>query len=615
MKRRVKIIICLFFSAFYILSVGCTNTDNKPKIDKQPVEKTAIYKNKNYSTEERVKDLIGRMQVDEKIGQMIQVARYSSASNDILKYNIGSVLSGGGSTPNDNSPKGWIEMIKGYQQSATNTRLGIPIIYGVDAVHGNDIVKDAVVFPHNIGLGAANDTELMKNIASVTAEEMLSTGITYNFGPCVAVPKDLRWGRYYEGYSENPEIVKNLSSIYIKQLQSYGIAATAKHFVADGATIWGTGDSGYKIDQGNAIIEEDKLLKEELLPYEEAVKSGVKSVMVSFSSINGVKNHSNKHLITDILKGNLGFKGFVISDWEGVHQIKASNFDDQVAIAVNAGIDMMMEQTKWKETYDALKTGVENGKISKARIDDAVTRILTVKFDLGLFENSLGDSSLIKNSFNSPEHKKVAETAVTESMVLLKNNGILPLKKNSKIFVTGPAANSVGIQCGGWTIDWQGNQRQPSGVTILEGFEKIAKENGGTIITDIEKAKDADVTVVVIGEESYAEGKGDDGTLGLGDGMALEGNIKALNDAKKLNKPIVTIMVSGRPRIIGDNLNYWSAFVEAWLPGSEGEGVAEVIYGDANFKGKLPVTWPKSNKNLPIKEDNILFPIGYGLKY
>ncbi len=403
--------------------------------------------------------------------------------------------------------------------------------------------------------------------------------------------------------------------MYIKQLQSYGIAATAKHFIADGATMWGTGDSGYKIDQGNAIIKEDKLLKEELLPYEEAVKSGVKSVMVSFSSINGIKNHSNNHLITDILKGDLGFKGIVISDWEGVHQIKASNFNDQVVVAVNAGIDMLMEQNKWKETYNALKTGVETGKISQERIDDAVTRILTVKFDQGLFENNIGNSSLIKNKFNSSEHKKVAETAVTESMVLLKNNGILPLKKNSKIFITGPAANSVGIQCGGWTIDWQGNQRQPSGVTILEGFEKIAKENGGTIITDINKAKDVDMTVVVIGEESYAEGKGDDGTLGLGDGMALEENIKSLNDAKNLNKPIVTIMVSGRPRIISDYLKDWSAFVEAWLPGSEGEGVAEVIYGEAKFKGKLPVTWPKSNKNLPIKKDNILFPTGYGLKY
>lgn len=615
MKRRVKIGICLFLSISCTLSIGCTNTDKKSKVDNKPLEKIAIYKNKIYSTEERVKDLISRMQMDEKIGQMIQVARDSKDSNEISQYNIGSILSGGGSTPNDNSPQGWTDMIKGYQQSAADTRLGIPIIYGVDAVHGHDIVMDAVVFPHNIGLGAANNTELMKNIASVTAEEMLSTGITYNFGPCVAVPKDLRWGRYYEGYSENTELVKKLSSVYIKQLQSYGIAATAKHFIADGATIWGTGDSGYKIDQGNTIIDEDKLLKEELLPYEEAVKSGVKSVMVSFSSINGIKNHSNKHLITDILKGNLGFKGIVISDWEGVHQINASNPDDGVVIAVNAGIDMIMEQNKWKETYNALKTAVEDGRVSKERIDDAVTRILTVKFDLGLFENNLGNSSLIKNNFNSTEHRKVAKTAVAESMVLLKNNGILPLKKNSKIFITGPAANSVGIQCGGWTIDWQGNQRQPSGVTILEGFENIAKENGGTIITDIKKAVEADVTVVVIGEESYAEGKGDDGTLGLGDGMALEENIKSLNDAKKLNKPIVTIMVSGRPRIISENLKEWSAFAEAWLPGSEGEGVADVIYGNANFKGKLPVTWPKSNKDLPIKEGNILFPIGYGLKY
>lgn len=350
-------------------------------------------------------------------------------------------------------------------------------------------------------------------------------------------------------------------------------------------------------------------------PYEEAVKSGVKSIMVSFSSVNGIKNHSNEHLIKDVLKEKLGFKGFVISDWEGIHQIPASSFEEQVIIAVNSGIDMLMEPNKWKETIEALKNAVDSGKISKERLNDAVTRILTVKFDLGLFENSLGDKNLIKNSFGSEEHREVAKTAVRESMVLLKNDGILPLKKNSKIFVSGPAANSVGIQCGGWTIDWQGNERQTSGTTILDGFKRIANENGGTIITDIAKAKEADVTVVVIGEKSYAEGKGDDGSLGLDNGMALKENTAALEDAKKLNKPIITIMVSGRPRIITNELKDWAAFAEAWLPGTEGDGVAEVMYGDYNFKGKLPVTWPKTNSNLPIEKDNILFPAGYGLKY
>ncbi|MBC8059496.1 MAG: glycoside hydrolase family 3 protein [Clostridiaceae bacterium] len=609
MQKKGKRILSLFLSVSFILAVGCDKVNKDTGLEK------AIYKDKNYTAEKRVKDLINRMNIDEKIGQMVQAERGSLKPAEALKYNIGSVLSGGGSTPTDNSPKGWTEMIKQYQQSETNTRLGIPIIYGVDAVHGHNIVKDAVVFPHNIGLGAANDIKLMKDIASVTAEEMLSTGVTYDFAPCIAVAKDLRWGRYYEGYGEDLELVKKLSSEYIKQLQSYGIAATAKHFIADGGTSWGTGDSGYKIDQGDAKIKEEDLLKEEMLPYEEAIKSGVKSVMVSFSSINGVKNHSNKHLITDLLKGKLGFKGFVISDWEGIHHIPASNFKEQVVTAVNSGIDMLMEPNQWKETISALKVAVDQGKISKERIDDAVTRILMVKFDLGLFENNLGDSNLIKNGFASTEHKKVAEEAVMKSMVLLKNDGILPLKKNSKIYVNGPAANSVGLQCGGWTIDWQGNERQTSGVTILDGFKNIASSNGGTIITDIAKAGEADVTVVVIGEKSYAEGKGDDGDLGLDNGMALEKNIEALNQAKKLNKPIVTIMVSGRPRIISDKLKDWAAFIEAWLPGTEGEGIAKVIYGDENFKGKLSVTWPKNNSKLPIEEDNVLFPIGYGLKY
>lgn len=616
-----KIMLSLFVGISLVMTAGCGEASKKPvntsknQTENAAVEKTAIYKDNKYSTEERVKDLLSRMNLEEKIGQMVQGERGSIKPEDVTKYYIGSVLSGGGSTPQDNSPKGWTEMLQQYQQGAANTRLGIPIIYGVDAVHGHNLVKDSVIFPHNIGLGAANNTELMKKIASVTAEEMLSTGVTYNFAPCVAITKDLRWGRYYEGYSENVEIVKKLSSAYINQLQSYNIAASAKHYIADGATEWGTGDNGYKIDQGNAVIDEDNLLKEELVPYEEAVKSGVKSIMVSFSSVNGVKNHSNKHLITEVLKGKLSFKGFVISDWEGIHQIPAANFDEQVVIAVNSGIDMLMEPTKWKDTVSALKKAADSGKISKERIDDAVARILTVKFDTGLFENNLGDNKLIKSDFGSQEHKEIAKDAVRESLVLLKNDGVLPLKKNAKIFVTGPAADSVGIQCGGWTIDWQGNQRQTSGATILEGFKNIAEKNGGTIVTDISHAKDADVVVVVIGEKSYAEGKGDDGSLGLEDGMALEGNTKALEDAKKLNKPIVTIMVSGRPRIVSDELKDWAAFVTAWLPGTEAGAVAEVIYGDYNFKGKLPVSWPKNNNNLPIKEDNILFQIGYGLKY
>ncbi|WP_163194544.1 glycoside hydrolase family 3 protein [Clostridium thermarum] len=613
MKRCKKDTLSLLMCVFLVLTTGCGVSDKKT-VDTS-LDENHIYKNNTYSTEERVKDLLSKMNVDEKIGQMVQAERANITPEEVKKYYIGSVFSGGGSTPKDNSPKGWTEMIKQYQEGAANTRLGIPIIYGVDAVHGHNLVKDAVIFPHNIGLGAANNTELMKKIACVTAEEMLATGVTYNFAPCVAVIKDLRWGRYYEGYSENVDIVKNLSSAYIDGLQTYKTAATPKHYIGDGATEWGTGDNGYKIDQGNVQIDEAKLFKEELVPYEEAVKLGVQSIMISFSSVNGIKNHSNKHLITEVLKGNLGFKGFVITDWEGIHQIPNAAFEEQVVIAVNAGIDMLMEPNKWKDAVSALKKAVNNGKITMKRIDDAVARILTVKFDLGLFENGLGDEKLIRNGFGSKEHREVAKEAVRETLVLLKNDGVLPLKKSQKIYITGPAADSVGLQCGGWTIDWQGNMRQTSGTTILKGFKNIAEKHGGTIITDIEKAKDADVVVVIIGEESYAEGQGDDGSLGLDNGIALKGNIEALEEAKKLNKPIVTIMVSGRPRIVTEYLKDWNAFVEAWLPGTEGEAVAEVLYGDYNFKGTLPVTWPKNSHNLPIKEENILFPIGFGLKY
>ncbi len=592
---------------------------NKASWDYLPLP-DLTYKDSSLPVDQRLNNLLSQMTLDEKIGQMLQGENTTTKKSDVKDYCIGSVFSGGGAAPIDNTPEGWMDMMKGYQDSAAATRLGIPIIYGSDAVHGHNNLAGSTIFPHNIGLGAAADPELMAEIGRVTAEEMLATGVLWDFSPCVAVGRDERWGRTYESYSENHELVSMLATPLYKTLQGeYGIVTSAKHYVADGGTNGGT-------DQGNAVITEEELRRVHLPVYKKAIDSGVKSVMLSFSSWNGLKMHENEYLITDVLKGELGFKGFVVSDWEAIHQINAPTLYEQVVKCINAGVDMLMEPDHWKDCYGHIKSAVAYRDISIDRIDDAVRRILKVKFEMGLFEKPLGDQSLVKSSVGSDEHRDVARKAARESLVLLKNNNnILPLKKNAKIYVAGPAANNIGVQCGGWTLSWQGgvdtaSSRWMKGTTILEGFKKIASQNGGTIITDPLKAKTADLAVVVIGEKPYAEGKGDDDNrLALSGGtVMLSGGLEAIKTAKDAGLPVVVIMVSGRPRIVTDQIDKWDAFVQAWLPGTEGDAVAQVLYGDYDFKGKLPMTWPKSYDQLPINFDDMgtkvpLFPYGYGL--
>lgn len=619
---------------------ACQNGNNVEKAAQSPAvtKNTAVADNKagqngtqewqdtGASIEDRLDSLMKNMTLDEKAGQMVQAGRDDTSPDDVKKYFLGSVLSGGGSHPGDNSREDWIDMCKDYQDAAMSTRLGIPVIYGIDAVHGHNTVDGAVVFPHNIGLGAAGDTELMSEIAAVTASEMIATGVNWNFAPCIAVARDERWGRTYESYSENPELVGKLLEPYIRTMQEeYGIAASAKHYAADGGTGWKNANTQHRIDQGNAMISEEELRKIHISGYEKAVKAGVKTVMVSFSSWNGVKNHENKYLIQDILKGELDFKGFVISDYEAIHQLKEKDLYSQVVASVNAGVDMFMEPIHWKQTIDALREAVNKGDIKEQRINDAVRRILKVKLEMGLFEKPLGNQDLAAKELGSDDNREIAKKAVRESLVLLKNNNnVLPLKKGAKIFVTGPAADNVGVQCGGWTITWQGGMdrgrsKWTKGSTILEGFKKIAQENGGTIITDEKEAKKADVAVVVIGEKPYAEFEGDDGELGLFNGQALDGNKKALEAAKATGLPVITILVSGRPRIVSNEINNWDAFVAAWLPGSEGDAVAEVLYGNYPFTGKLSFTWPADVKQLPVNVDDKsgkkpLFPYGFGLR-
>ena len=606
----------------FMAIVTCGNSDL--------VKSKNSYNDVNNSIELRVKSLLSLMTLDEKIGQMVQAERGSLSSDDIQKYYLGSVLSGGGSVPGANNLDDWQNMYNSFQQKAMNTRLGIPIIYGIDAVHGNNNVSGAVIFPHNIGLGATRDKDLMEKIGSITMEEILSAGPNWNFAPCVAVSRDERWGRTYESYGESPELQKILVSSYIKGIQGdnknkylpkgKGVA-TAKHFLADGGTEFGTGQDGGS-DRGDANITEKELELIHLEGYKEAIKEGVLSVMASFSSINGTKMHENK-LINNLLKNKLGFKGFVVSDWEAIGLLSGNSYSEKLANSVNVGVDMIMEPTNWKTTIKSLKNEVGKGNIKEARIDDAVSRILYAKFKSGLFENPYADTEIGK-SFGSIEHRDVAREAVRKSLVLLKNEKkLLPIKKNSKIFVTGPAANDIGIQSGGWTLSWQGGADNGNdiykGTSILQGIKEKAKEKGSTIITDESDSSKADVVVVVIGESPYAEWFGDSNNLTLSGKTSLDGNIEALNYAYSLKKPVVVIMVSGRPMIISEELKKWSSFVVAWLPGSEGGGVADVIFGDYNFTGKLPVTWPLNMKQIPIniadKNYNPLFPYGAGLTY
>jgi beta-glucosidase len=555
---------------------------------------------------------------------------------DVTAYFIGSVLSGGGEgLAGSNSPKDWAEMADGFQDGAMQTRLGIPIFYGVDAVHGFGNLHGATVFPHEIGLGAAGDPDLIEQIGRATAEEVAASGVRWNFAPFVAVPQDILWGRTYENFSENTGLVTELSVAYVKGLQydasARGLAdplavlATPKAFIGDGGTTWGTSvmnvfGQPYILDEGDTRVDEATLRRLFLPPYQAVVDAGAQSIMVSFSSWNGMKLHAHKYLLTDVLKGELGFQGFLVSDWGGIDQI-SPDFYTAVVASVNAGMDMAMVSTQYKDFIVAMKRGVSSGDIPQSRVDDAVRRILTVKFKMGLFENPYSDPANL-SLVGSQEHKDLARRAVQESLVLLKNdNQALPLSRDaSLILVAGEGANDIGMQAGGWTIHWQGQKGNITpGTTILQGIQSAVSKN-----TEVEYSAfgvypylsgKADAAIVVIGENPYAEGMGDSAYLSL--------NQPDLVDMVKgqANKVIV-IVLFGRPVVLGEDIHQWDAVVAAWLPGTEGEGVADVLFGQVPFTGKLPYTWPRSKSQLPFDFKNLptqgcsapLFPFGFGLK-
>jgi beta-glucosidase len=623
-----------FYTIFWVVTLlaSCTPTSPQGGEILSPTPTTEIleddgadveviaYLDPMLSIEERVEDLLSRMTLEEKIGQMTLIEKNSLSKNDVAEYFLGGVLSGGGGFPRGhNNPEGWFEMVASFQAEALSTRLGIPIIYGVDAVHGHNNVKGAVIFPHNIGLGATRNPDLIYQIGQVTALETSITGIKWNYAPVLAVVQDIRWGRTYESYGEDPELVGSLGAAYIQGLQGSdlsapsSVAATAKHFVGDGGTVWGTSElDNYHIDQGDTQVDEETLRAIHLAPYFPALDAGTRIVMISFSNWNGKKMHAHEYLINEVLKGEMGFDGFVVSDWGGIDQVDP-DFYTAVVTAINAGIDMnMVPYNAYLYTY-ALTSAVENGDIPIERIDDAVRRILTVKFELGLFENPLPDSPQF-DLVGSDKHRALAQEAVSQSLVLLQNNNnTLPISKNAKVFVAGVDANDLGVQLGGWTIEWQGGKGNiTEGTTILEGIEAIGGDN--VIFNRHGKFYNfnppAEIGIVVIGENPYAEGVGDATDLNL-----AEADVALISRVAEQVDKLVVVLVSGRPLIISDHLDLADAWVAAWLPGSEGQGVAANLYGEHPFTGTLPVTWPANMDQLPLgaTEGEPMFPFGFGL--
>jgi len=608
------------------------------------------YLNAALPVAQRVDDLLSRMTLEEKVGQMTQAERGAVDADPSLvtTWALGALLSGGGSVPTPNTPTAWADMVDRFQSAALATRLQIPLLYGVDSVHGHGNLYGATVFPHNIGLGATRDAGLITRVEQVTAAETRATGPQWAFAPCVCVARDARWGRTYESFSEDPQLAARLGSAAIDGLQGTDVSAndrvlaTAKHYAGDGDTEYGTSTTWtYKLDQGVTVTSRQDFARIDLAPYLPAVqRHDVATVMPSYSSVdwtedgigNPIKMHANRELITDVLKGDLAFGGFVISDWEGLHQLPG-DWANQVRTAVNAGTDMFMEPFTYQDFETTLLDEVHAGRVPMARIDDAVRRILAKKFELGLFEHPYTDRTHL-SEVGSAAHRAVARQAVAESQVLLKNaGGVLPLSKHAKVYVAGRNADNMGNQTGGWTLSWQGasGQHRSPGNTILDGI----RQTGADVTFSADGSApvgDADVAVVAVGETPYAEGPGDVGgpqwAYDPEDG-GVPREPKSM-DLQPVDRDVidrvcgavakcVVLVVSGRPQVIAPaQLAKIDALVASWLPGSQGEGVADVLFGVKPFTGKLAHSWPRSADQEPInvgdRNYDPLYPYGWGLR-
>jgi len=596
-----------------------------PKLDIEVKSDSAV--------EKKVSDILSTMTLEQKIAQMIQPEIRNITVEDMRKYGFGSYLNGGGAFPNNDkhaTPEDWVALAEKLYQASVDDSLdgsSIPTMWGTDAVHGHNNVIGATLFPHNIGLGAANNPDLVEKIAHITAKEVMATGIDWVFAPTVAVVRDDRWGRTYESYSEDPAIVREYAASVVKGLQGSAdkdflsdqrVISTVKHFVGDGGTVGGD-------DQGNNVASEQDLFDIHAQGYVGGLTAGAQSVMASFNSWNGDKLHGHKYLLTDVLKDQMGFDGFVVGDWNGHGQVKGCSNED-CAQAINAGLDIFMVPNDWKVLYDNTLAQVKDGTIAMSRIDDAVRRILRVKVRAGLFDKPSpanrplsGDRSLIGKA----ENREIAAQAVRESLVLLKNkNKTLPLSAGKRILVAGDGADNIGKQSGGWSITWQGtnntNDDFPGGTSIYDGIKQHAESAGGDAILSVDGSfeEKPDVAIVVFGEEPYAEGHGDRETLIYQHGSKKD--LALLEKLKSQGIPVVSVFISGRPMWVNAELNASDAFVAAWLPGSEGAAVADVLFGKQDFKGKLSFSWPSEPQQIVNKGDDTyepLLPYGFGLTF
>lgn len=587
----------------------------------------AAYKNPLVPIDERVADLMARMTLEEKIGQMTLVEKNSIQMDDIAPLGIGALLSGGGGYPRENTPEAWARMVNNFQAQALESRLGIPLLYGVDAVHGHSNVEGAVIFPHNIGLGAANNPELVEEVCRVTAQEMIATGIYWNYSPAVPVLTDIRWGRTYEGYSEDTDIVATLGAACVRGLQGddlsdpFTVLATPKHFVGDGGTVWGTSTTdNYLIDQGVTLLSEEELREIHLPPYLTTIDDGAMSIMASYSSWNETKMHAQAYLMNDVLKGELGFEGFIVSDWAAIDQITPEDYYASVVAAINAGIDMNMVPYDYNRFIATMLEAVENGDISMERIDNAVERILRIKFELGLFEWPYSQEFLLED-VGSEAHRAVAREAVSQSLVLLKNEGdAAPLDAEAPlVFLAGDGVDDIGMQSGGWTIEWQGALGDiTEGTTIREAVEAAVSPDTEVfydVLGRFRRATDDNgeplqggIGIVVVGEVPYAEGRGDSEELVL-----QTRDLTIIQRVRERVDTLVVVLLSGRPLVVNDVIDMADVFVAAWLPGTEGAGVTDALFGDQPFVGTLPVTWPASLDQLGTEMEDPLFPLGFGL--
>jgi beta-glucosidase len=586
--------------------------------DKACSKEGSIFFDAAASDQERLDDLLSRMTLNEKIAQMVLVEKNSISPADVRRYGIGAVLSGSGGKPKENTASGWRDMVNEFQAAATNSRLGIPILYGVDANHGHSNVPGATVFPHAIGLGAAGDPELARRVAQATAEEVLATSINWIYGPSLDAPQDNRWGRTYEAFGESASLVKTLGEAYVRGAQMMspdtnrlGMLATAKHYLGVGGMRWGTSmNADFKIDQGQTPADERLLRQEYLPPFASAISAGVGSVMVGLNKWGDTYTTANHYLLTDVLKNELEFKGFVVSDWYGVYEMPGSKYQNSIA-AINAGVDMVMLPFEYKQFIRDVSIAVERGEISRERIDDAARRILAVKYSLGLLDPR---PTLPIESIGSNEHRELAREAVGRSLVLLKNNDVLPLNTSTKkIIVAGSAADNIGLQSGGWTVEWQGIDGNwlPGATSILQGIRENAPK--GTLVAygikgEFEDAPQVDIGIAVVGEKPYAEGWGDNEAPSLSaDDQAV------ITRLRSKSKKLIVIVVSGRPLLLGKAPSLSDALIAAWLPGSEGAGVADALFGKTAINGKLPVSWPPQVSDFSVGKTP-LYPVGFGIK-